>query len=121
MYISAPGPTGVGLMSCHVTVPCVPVIEVASGEYGDLNPVLFEAVQGGLCSEEGKKNSSDESDSFCHSTGYNVCCTHTRKHSTHTVSYLRFNKYLLLYFTILYYYFNFVRQQFSLMVNVMLM
>uniref|UniRef100_A0A8C4Z2N0 ATP-binding cassette, sub-family G (WHITE), member 4a n=1 Tax=Gadus morhua TaxID=8049 RepID=A0A8C4Z2N0_GADMO len=47
------------------------IIEVASGEYGDLNPVLFEAVQGGLCSEEGKKNSSDESDSFCHSTGYN--------------------------------------------------
>ncbi|KAG7485322.1 ATP-binding cassette sub-family G member 4 [Solea senegalensis] len=33
------------------------IIEVASGEYGDLNPVLFEAVQGGLCSEEGKKNS----------------------------------------------------------------
>ncbi|CAL8399919.1 unnamed protein product [Boreogadus saida] len=47
------------------------IIEVASGEYGNLNPVLFEAVQGGLCSEEGKKNSSDESDSFCHSTGYN--------------------------------------------------
>uniref|UniRef100_UPI003AAB7D38 ATP-binding cassette sub-family G member 4 isoform X3 n=1 Tax=Centroberyx gerrardi TaxID=166262 RepID=UPI003AAB7D38 len=36
------------------------IIEVASGEYGDLNPVLFEAVQGGLCSEEGKKNSSDK-------------------------------------------------------------
>uniref|UniRef100_A0A8C5BF44 ATP-binding cassette, sub-family G (WHITE), member 4a n=1 Tax=Gadus morhua TaxID=8049 RepID=A0A8C5BF44_GADMO len=53
------------------------IIEVASGEYGDLNPVLFEAVQGGLCSEEGKKNSSDESDSFCHSTGYNVFATST--------------------------------------------
>ncbi|XP_076867918.1 ATP-binding cassette sub-family G member 4 isoform X1 [Brachyhypopomus gauderio] len=38
------------------------IIEVASGEYGDLNPVLFEAVQGGLCSEGGKKNSSDKSD-----------------------------------------------------------
>uniref|UniRef100_A0A8C7S7R9 ATP-binding cassette, sub-family G (WHITE), member 4a n=1 Tax=Oncorhynchus mykiss TaxID=8022 RepID=A0A8C7S7R9_ONCMY len=38
------------------------IIEVASGEYGDLNSVLFEAVQGGLCSEEGKKNSSDKSD-----------------------------------------------------------
>uniref|UniRef100_A0A6Q2X2L6 ABC transporter domain-containing protein n=1 Tax=Esox lucius TaxID=8010 RepID=A0A6Q2X2L6_ESOLU len=31
------------------------IIEVASGEYGDLNSVLFEAVQGGLCSEEGNK------------------------------------------------------------------
>ncbi|XP_030648604.1 ATP-binding cassette sub-family G member 4 isoform X3 [Chanos chanos] len=38
------------------------IIEVASGEYGDLNPVLFEAVQGGLCAEEGKKNSSDKND-----------------------------------------------------------
>ncbi|XP_062262142.1 ATP-binding cassette sub-family G member 4 isoform X2 [Platichthys flesus] len=37
------------------------IIEVASGEYGDLNPVLFEAVQGGLCSEEGKKNKNDPS------------------------------------------------------------
>ncbi|XP_060942201.1 ATP-binding cassette sub-family G member 4 isoform X1 [Limanda limanda] len=36
------------------------IIEVASGEYGDLNPVLFEAVQGGLCSEEGKKNSKND-------------------------------------------------------------
>uniref|UniRef100_A0A8C8EWP8 ABC transporter domain-containing protein n=1 Tax=Oncorhynchus tshawytscha TaxID=74940 RepID=A0A8C8EWP8_ONCTS len=41
------------------------IIEVASGEYGDLNSVLFEAVQGGLCSEEGKKNSSDKSDPSC--------------------------------------------------------
>uniref|UniRef100_A0A8C7KZM9 ATP binding cassette subfamily G member 4 n=1 Tax=Oncorhynchus kisutch TaxID=8019 RepID=A0A8C7KZM9_ONCKI len=40
------------------------IIEVASGEYGDLNSVLFEAVQGGLCSEEGKKNSSDKSDPY---------------------------------------------------------
>uniref|UniRef100_A0A8C6LBE5 ATP binding cassette subfamily G member 4 n=1 Tax=Nothobranchius furzeri TaxID=105023 RepID=A0A8C6LBE5_NOTFU len=46
------------------------IIEVASGEYGDLNPVLFEAVQGGLCSEEGKKNSRDKSDSSCPSQCY---------------------------------------------------
>uniref|UniRef100_A0A8B9HUL4 ATP binding cassette subfamily G member 4 n=1 Tax=Astyanax mexicanus TaxID=7994 RepID=A0A8B9HUL4_ASTMX len=38
------------------------IIEVASGEYGDLNPVLFEAVQGGMCSEGDKKNSSDKTD-----------------------------------------------------------
>uniref|UniRef100_A0A671YHH3 ATP binding cassette subfamily G member 4 n=1 Tax=Sparus aurata TaxID=8175 RepID=A0A671YHH3_SPAAU len=41
------------------------IIEVASGEYGDLNPVLFEAVQGGLCSDESKKNSRDKSDPSC--------------------------------------------------------
>ncbi|KAG7483535.1 hypothetical protein MATL_G00039440 [Megalops atlanticus] len=38
------------------------IIEVASGEYGDLNPVLFEAVQGGMCALESKKNSSDKND-----------------------------------------------------------
>ncbi|KAM7374235.1 hypothetical protein PAMP_006906 [Pampus punctatissimus] len=53
------------------------IIEVASGEYGDLNPVLFEAVQGGLCSEEGKKNSKDKSDSSCHSQCHSVL-THLR-------------------------------------------
>uniref|UniRef100_A0A3Q2NTV4 ATP binding cassette subfamily G member 4 n=1 Tax=Fundulus heteroclitus TaxID=8078 RepID=A0A3Q2NTV4_FUNHE len=48
------------------------IIEVASGEYGDLNPVLFEAVQGGLCSEEGKKNSRDKSDASCPSQCHSV-------------------------------------------------
>uniref|UniRef100_A0A9R1SR61 ATP-binding cassette, sub-family G (WHITE), member 4a n=2 Tax=Cyprinus carpio TaxID=7962 RepID=A0A9R1SR61_CYPCA len=49
------------------------IIEVASGEYGDLNPVLFEAVQGGLCSDDGKKNSSDKNDATtsCPSQCYN--------------------------------------------------
>ncbi|KAJ8368198.1 hypothetical protein SKAU_G00082260 [Synaphobranchus kaupii] len=37
------------------------IIEVASGEYGDLNPVLFEAVQGGMCAAE-EKQSCDKSD-----------------------------------------------------------
>ncbi|TRY99303.1 hypothetical protein DNTS_003992, partial [Danionella cerebrum] len=55
------------------------IIEVASGEYGDLNPVLFEAVQGGLCSDEGKKNSTDKSDptASCPSQCHNVL-THLR-------------------------------------------
>ncbi|MEQ2277889.1 ATP-binding cassette sub- G member 4, partial [Xenotaenia resolanae] len=35
------------------------IIEVASGEYGDLNPVLFEAVQGGMCALEHKKNTCE--------------------------------------------------------------
>ena len=52
------------------------VIEVASGEYGDLNSVLFEAVQGGLCSEEGKKNSRDKSDSSCPSQCHSVSDTY---------------------------------------------
>ncbi|KAJ8276638.1 hypothetical protein COCON_G00083900 [Conger conger] len=38
------------------------IIEVASGEYGDLNPVLFEAVQGGMCVLDSKKNSTDKND-----------------------------------------------------------
>ncbi|XP_062329429.1 ATP-binding cassette sub-family G member 4b [Osmerus eperlanus] len=38
------------------------IIEVASGEYGDLNPVLFEAVQGGMCALEEKNTLSDKKD-----------------------------------------------------------
>lgn len=45
---------------------------MASGEYGDLNPVLFEAVQGGLCSDESKKNSRDKSDPSCPSQCHSV-------------------------------------------------
>uniref|UniRef100_A0AAX7U8D7 ABC transporter domain-containing protein n=1 Tax=Astatotilapia calliptera TaxID=8154 RepID=A0AAX7U8D7_ASTCA len=45
------------------------IIEVASGEYGDLNPVLFDAVQGGLCSEEGTL----EKHSFATSTFTQFC------------------------------------------------
>lgn len=59
------------------------VIEVASGEYGDLNPVLFEAVQGGLCSDESKKNSIDKNDptTSCPSQCYNVSDEHTLSHT----------------------------------------
>ncbi|MFT7803639.1 ATP-binding cassette sub-family G member 4-like [Arapaima gigas] len=38
------------------------IIEVASGEYGDLNPMLYEAVQGGMCTVEDKKNLGDKND-----------------------------------------------------------
>ncbi|XP_058865854.1 ATP-binding cassette sub-family G member 4-like isoform X1 [Acipenser ruthenus] len=38
------------------------IIEVASGEYGDLNPVLFKAVQDGMCMMEVKKSETDKND-----------------------------------------------------------
>uniref|UniRef100_A0A3Q3A687 ATP-binding cassette, sub-family G (WHITE), member 4a n=1 Tax=Kryptolebias marmoratus TaxID=37003 RepID=A0A3Q3A687_KRYMA len=69
------------------------IIEVASGEYGDLNPVLFEAVQGGLCSEEGKKNSRDKSDSSCpsHAAPEEGSLTRTlEKHSFATSTFTQF-------------------------------
>ncbi|XP_068174313.1 ATP-binding cassette sub-family G member 4-like isoform X2 [Antennarius striatus] len=44
------------------------IIEVASGEYGDLNPMLFEAVHGGMCALEEKKNQSENN-------GPSVCTT----------------------------------------------
>lgn len=62
-----------------------PVIEVASGEYGDLNPVLFDAVQGGLCSEESKKNSRDKTDSSCPSQCHSVSDISALTHHTHPV------------------------------------
>ncbi|TSY98090.1 ATP-binding cassette sub-family G member 4 [Bagarius yarrelli] len=67
------------------------IIEVASGEYGDLNPVLFEAVQGGMCSDGGKKNSTDKSDptSSCPSQ-YNNDSEHIEKHTFATSTLTQF-------------------------------
>ncbi|XP_058239530.1 ATP-binding cassette sub-family G member 4 [Hemibagrus wyckioides] len=67
------------------------IIEVASGEYGDLNPVLFEAVQGGMCSEGGKKNSSDKNDptSSC-PTQCNSDSGHIEKHTFATSTLTQF-------------------------------
>uniref|UniRef100_A0AAX7UNF7 ABC transporter domain-containing protein n=1 Tax=Astatotilapia calliptera TaxID=8154 RepID=A0AAX7UNF7_ASTCA len=65
------------------------IIEVASGEYGDLNPVLFDAVQGGLCSEEGKKNSRDKTDSSCPSQCHSDTGT-LEKHSFATSTFTQF-------------------------------
>lgn len=65
------------------------IIEVASGEYGDLNPVLFEAVQGGLCSDEGKKNSTDNNDPSCNSQVHSETGT-LEKHSFATSTFTQF-------------------------------
>lgn len=51
-----------------------PVIEVASGEYGDLNPVLFDAVQGGMCALEEKKLSENNGQSVCATNRPKVHC-----------------------------------------------
>lgn len=50
------------------------VIEVASGEYGDLNPVLFEAVQRGMCALEEKKNQCDNNNPSVCATMRQVVC-----------------------------------------------
>uniref|UniRef100_A0A3P9QIF9 ATP binding cassette subfamily G member 4 n=1 Tax=Poecilia reticulata TaxID=8081 RepID=A0A3P9QIF9_POERE len=69
------------------------IIEVASGEYGDLNSVLFEAVQDGLCSEEGKKNSRDKTDDSCPSQ----CCSDTGTPETSTFPTSTFTQFCILF------------------------
>ncbi|KAJ8388350.1 hypothetical protein AAFF_G00135040 [Aldrovandia affinis] len=71
------------------------IIEVASGEYGDLNPVLFEAVQGGMCDVDCKKNSIDKNDpaSSCPSQHHSDS-GHIEKHTFATST---FNQFCILF------------------------
>ncbi|KAM9454602.1 ATP-binding cassette sub-family G member 4-like [Clarias gariepinus] len=65
------------------------IIEVASGEYGDWNPVLFEAEQRGMCSEGGSSDQSDATSS-CPSL-YNNDSGHIEQHTFATSMLTQFN------------------------------
>ncbi|CAB1348540.1 unnamed protein product [Coregonus sp. 'balchen'] len=71
------------------------IIEVASGEYGNWNPILFEAVQGGMCAIEEKKNSFDKKDTS------SVCPTKCLKDSgaieSHSFATSTFTQFCILF------------------------
>ncbi|XP_053332449.1 ATP-binding cassette sub-family G member 4-like [Clarias gariepinus] len=78
-----------GLHSLNNDNPANFIIEVASGEYGDWNPVLFEAEQRGMCSEGVSSDQSDATSS-CPSQ-YNNDSGHIEQHTFATSVVTQFN------------------------------
>ncbi|KAF5900852.1 ATP-binding cassette sub-family G member 4-like, partial [Clarias magur] len=64
------------------------IIEVASGECGDWNPVLFESEQGGVCSEGGSSDQSDPTSS--RPSQYNNDSGHIEQHTFATTALIQF-------------------------------
>ncbi|XP_077468048.1 ATP-binding cassette subfamily G member 4-like [Stigmatopora argus] len=79
---------GLGLYCPTYHNPADFIIEVASGEYGDLNPVLFEAVQRGMCSIEEKNNLCDNNNSLLCTTKWSK--GHIERHTFATSSLTQF-------------------------------
>ncbi|XP_057694967.1 ATP-binding cassette sub-family G member 4-like isoform X2 [Corythoichthys intestinalis] len=80
---------GLGLNCPTYHNPADFIIEVASGEYGDLNPILFEAVQGGMCAIE-KKNQTDNNSSLVCTTKPSKDAGNMEKHTFATSTLTQF-------------------------------
>ncbi|XP_077397193.1 ATP-binding cassette sub-family G member 4-like isoform X2 [Festucalex cinctus] len=81
---------GLGLYCPTYHNPADFIIEVASGEYGDLNPVLFEAVQGGMCAIEEKKNQCGYNGSVVRTTEHSKDTGHIERHTFATSTLTQF-------------------------------
>ncbi|XP_072310146.1 ATP-binding cassette sub-family G member 4-like [Eucyclogobius newberryi] len=65
------------------------ILEVASGEYGDMNPELFEAVQSGLCDQDEKKPLENNEHLICATTNLMVN-EHIKSHTFATSALTQF-------------------------------
>ncbi|XP_020782542.2 ATP-binding cassette sub-family G member 4 [Boleophthalmus pectinirostris] len=66
------------------------IIEVASGEYGNMNPMLFEAVQNGLCALDEKKTLSQNN-------GCPICTTTNHRVESHTFATSTLTQFCILF------------------------
>ncbi|XP_026150717.1 ATP-binding cassette sub-family G member 4-like isoform X5 [Mastacembelus armatus] len=71
------------------------IIEVASGEYGDLNSVLFEAVQDGLCALQEKNQCDNNGPSLCATAM--VCCMNAGYTESHTFATSTLTQFCILF------------------------